>query len=283
MEQRTARGGPGVVVAGRLRDAQVVQGAVGERRADVAPRAAALADEEGLAAQRDADIRPWSNAVSGGRSVRMYAASARACSPVFASGWPVPSRKCDTIVLTANAVRSGSCPVHPYGAVSAMFQSGGGSRGPLKSPVSCGWTITPTSEFVPPPSVWQPWQDSPDFATSVERNSAVPPRRAPPATCRPSRSGPPRGSRASRDAEMRPTSPWGSVDAACTPVGSSRRASRYTPTPATATRASNPTPCISRRALIIPAQARVLASAGSIPQGSAGCGARRDRNSGLAA
>ncbi len=231
----------------------------------------------------DADIRPWSNVVSGGRSVRMYAASARACSPVLASGWLVPSRKCDTIVLTANAVRSGSCPVQPYGAVSAMFHSDGGSRGPLKSPVSCGWTITPTSEFVPPPSVWQPWQDSPDLATSVERNSPRPCATSAASDVSAVAVWPASRIRASREAEIRPTSPWGSVDADCAPVGSSRRASRYTPTPATATRASNPTPCTSRRALIIPAQARVLASRGSIPQGSAGCAARRDRNSGLAA
>ena len=260
-----------------------MQGAVGERRADVAPRAAALADEEGLAAQRRCR-HPSLVERRLRRPQRAHVRRQRArLLPGLRLGLAVPSRKCDTIVLTANAVRSGSCPVQPYGAVSAMFQSDGGSRGPLKSPVSCGWTITPTSEFVPPPSVWQPWQDSPDFATSVERNSRRPCATSAASDVSAVAVWPASRIRASREAEIRPTSPWGSVDAACTPVGSSRRASRYTPTPATATRASNPTPCISRRALIIPAQARVLASAGSIPQGSAGCGARRDRNSGLAA
>ena len=109
------------------------------------------------------------------------------------------------------------------------------------------------------PRTWRPrWSGT----------ALVPAPRAPPPMCRPSLSGPPRGSaRAVRPRSGRP--PRGDRWTPMRAVGSSRRASRYTPTPATATRASNPTPCTSRRALIIPAQARVLASRGSIPQGSA--------------
>ena len=172
------RAAPGSVSSSvDLRDERVVQRVVGQQRAGVAVDAAALALEELLAApgrrrQRAAGRR------ARGRLERL-AGRPRAPPPARRS-WPragvSPPLKCDSIVPDHELPRaSGSCPAQPYGGVSATPHSDGTSRGPREvARRVCGWTIVPSSAFVPPPSMWQLWHDSPALAISAERNRRRP-------------------------------------------------------------------------------------------------------------
>src|SRR5437867_4640285 len=74
-----------------------------------------------------------------------------------------------TLVVCCSSVAV--LPSHRYGAVRPTPHSWIGSRGPVKSPALVGWWIVPTWAFTPPPLMWQVPQDSPAFATDVEKNS----------------------------------------------------------------------------------------------------------------